>query len=125
MKSVGRSDALERRGLVIVGWVIIVIAAGWMVIALDPRPETNVAPDFRPLAVIVSIATTVAGGLTVMRRRGEMVVSILGALAGAAFAIATALLTRPDTRWTVYTASVVFGALLFGVSLFRGGFDRR
>ena len=125
MNDAGRSGALEQRGLAIVGWVILVIAVGWMVIALDPRPEANVAPDFRPLAVIVALATTVAGGLTVIRRRSELVVSILGALTAASFAIATALLTRPDTRWTVYTASVVFGALLLGVSIFRSGFDRR
>jgi hypothetical protein len=126
MNEIRQTDwaTLERRGLPVVGALTILIGVVWIGIAVDPRPETNVAPDFRPIGAIVGAATLVAGGLTVARRRGELVVTILGSLAAASFAIATALLTRPETRWTVYSASVVFGALLLGILVFRGGFER-
>jgi peptidoglycan/LPS O-acetylase OafA/YrhL len=116
---------IERRGLVAVGVASLIVGVAWLAIAVDPRPEARVAFEFRPFAAAVGLATLLAGALMILRRREELVMSVIGALTGAAFAVGTALLTRPETKWTVYAASVVFGALLLGALMFRGGFDRR
>ena len=117
--------AIERRGLVAVGVAGLIVGVAWLAIAVDPRPEARVALEFRPFAAAIGLATLLAAALMIMRRREELVMSVIGGLTGAAFAVGTALLTRPETKWTVYSASVVFGALLLGALMFRGGFDRK
>ena len=111
-------------GLRVVAAAMLVVGVAWVAIGVNPSAAASVAPDFRPFAVLIGLATIVAGILTALRRRDDLVVSIIGALTGASFAVATALLTRPDTSWAVYSACVVFGALLLGVSLCRGAFER-
>jgi uncharacterized membrane protein (UPF0136 family) len=119
-----RSDRwrFEELGLKLVAAAILVVGVAWIGIGLNPSPDAKVAPDFRPFAVLIGIATIVAGVLTAYRRRDDIVLSIIGGLTGATFAVATALLTRPETSWAVYSASVVYGALLMGVLLCRGAF---
>ena len=116
---------VEQRGLVAVGVASLIVGVAWLAIAVDPRPEARVAVDFRPFAAAIGLATLLAAALMILRRREELVMSVIGGLTGAAFAVGTALLTRPETKWTVYSASVVFGALLLGALMFRGGFDRK
>ena len=116
---------IERRGLAAVGVASLIVGIAWLAIAVDPRPEARVAVEFRPFAAAVGLATLLAGALMILRRREELVMSVIGGLTGAAFAVGTALLTRPETKWTVYSASVVFGALLLGALMFRGGFERK
>jgi uncharacterized membrane protein (UPF0136 family) len=81
---------------------MLVVGVVWIGIGLDPSPDAKVAPDFRPFALLIGIATIVAGVLTAYRRRDDIVLSIIGALTGATFAVATALLTRPETSWAAY-----------------------
>jgi uncharacterized membrane protein (UPF0136 family) len=121
---IDRTRRVEELGLRLVAAAMLLAGIVWIGIGLDPRPDANVAADFRPFAMVIGVATIFAGTLTGLRQRADIVVSLIGALAGATFAVATALLTRPETSWAVYSASVVYGALLFGVLLCRGAFRR-
>jgi drug/metabolite transporter (DMT)-like permease len=119
-----RWPRIERYGLAAVAILDLVIGAAWLAIAANPSPEAQVAGDFRPFAAAVGLATIVAGGLAAARRREDLVVSILGGLAGASFAVALALTTLPETRWSVFSAATIYGGLVAGVLAFRGAFDR-
>jgi hypothetical protein len=117
-----RWPEIERYGLISVGVAAIVVAFGWLAIAVNPSPEAQAAGDFRPFAAAIGLATLAAGLLAAVRRREDLVVSLLGGLTGASFAVGVALTTVPDARWTVFSAATLFGALLLGVLAFRGAF---
>lgn len=120
-----RWPELERSGLMVVGGLAMVVGLAWIAIGLNPSPEARVAGDFRPFGVALGVATLVAGGLAALRRREDLVVSILGSLTGATFAVAVALTTLPETTWNVFSATTIFAALLLGVLAFRGAFRGR
>jgi hypothetical protein len=113
---------LEPRGLSLVGVIAALVGLGWLGIAANPSPDAQVAGEFRPFAAAVGVATLGAGILAVFRLREDLVVSILGALTGASFAVAVALTTRPGSTWSVFWSATVFGGLFLGVVAFRGAF---
>jgi hypothetical protein len=113
---------LEPQALSLVGVIAALVGLGWLGIAANPSPDAQVAGEFRPFAAAVGVATLGAGILTVFRLREDLVVSILGALTGASFAVAVALTTRPESTWSVFWSATVFGGLFLGVVAFRGAF---
>ena len=119
-----RWPALEREALSVVGIAALIVAFGWFAVAVNPDRNAQAADDFRPFAAALGLATAVAGALAVLRRREDLVVSVLGGLTGASFAVATALATLPETKWTIFTSATLYGSLLLGVLAFRGGFGQ-
>ena len=78
------------------------------------------------LATVVygGTATTIAGVLTLARRREDLVGGILGAFTAAAFTLGATQLIQPDETWRVMYPAAIFGGLLFGYLAFRGAFRR-
>lgn len=116
---------LEPAALSLVGVITSIVGVGWLGIAANPSPDAQIAGDFRPFAAAVGLATLVAGSLTALRVRDDLVVSILGALAGASFAVSVALITIPESTWSVFSSATIYGALLFAVLGLRAGFGKR
>jgi hypothetical protein len=70
-----RWPAVERAALTAVGVTATVVGIVWLVIAIDPRPESKIAADFRPFAAVVGLTTVVAGALAAARRREDLVLT--------------------------------------------------
>jgi len=113
---------IEPQALSLVGVIAALVGLGWLGVAANPSPDAQVAGEFRPFAAAVGVATLGAGILAAFRLREDLVVSILGALTGASFAVAVALTTRPGSTWSVFWSATIFGGLFLGVVAFRGAF---
>ncbi len=69
----------------------------------------------------------IAGGLSAVRRRADLVIAILTALTAASFGIGLTVLSwgqTQDHHYVMLTPPMAFGAILFGVLVARGAFDR-
>jgi hypothetical protein len=131
MSEPSRTDAaslwrrVEELGLAVVGLATVVYGGWFLYIALGLGTETSSDTELRVLAGAIGTATTIAGVLTLARRREDLVGGILGAFTAAAFTLGATQLIQPDESWRVMYPAAIFGGLLFGYLAFRGAFRRR
>ena len=116
---------LEQGGLTATG-VLAVVYGGWFLyIASGLGETTSDDPDLRVLAGGIGAATVLAGALAIVRKRADLVGSVLGALTAAAFTLGATQLLQPESGWRVMFPAAIFGGLLLGFLAFRGAFPAR
>jgi hypothetical protein len=97
-----------------------VVGGAFLYTALGFGHITSGDADLRVLAGGVGLATTLAGVLLFVRRRPDLVGTILGGSTAAAFALGAAQMTQPAASWSVMYPAAIYAALLLGFLAFRG-----